>query len=147
MKKTIYLIILILGIISCKSQKNNKVEKPLKIDLSSEILAKVYKIDSINNYYLIYVSNEKLNYKIISEKVSHENCNKVVLDSLYSFRVESLLLTRPRASEGVELPVNYSDFEKCIDVPNNTKICTEVGIRDICKSKNLLGLCYRIINQ
>ncbi|PNQ74858.1 hypothetical protein C1T31_01605 [Hanstruepera neustonica] len=144
MKRT---FILILILISCKGSQIDHELKSNQVDLFKEIRAKVYKIDSIENYYLVYASKDNYNYKIVSKMVSNEDCNQVKLDSMYSFKIRSLILPEPKTNKNSNYskPVNYDDFQKCVYMEDFTKICTEVRIKDILISKNLIGLCHRKI--
>ena len=109
MKRT---LILLLVIISCKSHKAELAQRPTKVSLYSEILGKVYKIDSIENYYLVYISSNNYNYKIVSKMKTYENCNKLELDSVYLLKTRSLLMPEPKPNQASSFsrPVNYSDF-------------------------------------
>ncbi len=137
------LIVLILILTSCKGTQIDSEPKSRKVDLFKEIDAKVYKIDSVKNYHVIYVSSDKLNYKVISKKGNSDNCNKVELDSMYSFKIKSLILPEPRINNSnFSKPVNYDDFQKCAHMDDFTEICTEVRVVDIFESPNMFGLCY-----
>ncbi|NOY47694.1 MAG: hypothetical protein GXO84_05780 [Chlorobi bacterium] len=130
------LLIIFLAITSCKSFKTNQ-----KNDLIIKSAYIVYKIDSINNFYLIYAKDKKQRYKIISKKIAIYNCNKIKLDSSYSFNLKLLsVVSKPTGNEKI-IPVNYMDMERCVQIDNETEIYTEPSI-EVYSSKSIKGLCF-----
>lgn len=102
---------------------------------------KVYKIDSINTYYLIYAKNKSELYKIVSKKEVTQNCNQIQVNHLYSFNLESIW--RKQILMG---KINVSPSENphinCLYFDDSTLICVERdSINDLYKAKNLNGLC------
>lgn len=71
---------------------------------------RVYKIDSINNYYLIYAKKEKQKYKIISEKVGIESHVGELIQSksCYKFNLEDI---RDSSPVGYNLIITRFGFE------------------------------------
>src|SRR5436189_6339627 len=96
---------------------------------------KVYKIDSIKNYYLIYALKKNVRFKIISSKEFNENCKEIKQESYYDFRLTSLL-----HSFGVEEIAPGS--AGCVYVDSVTKICIEDSIYDLYSGDNIKGLCF-----
>ncbi|MBS9464161.1 hypothetical protein KIM67_17190 [Flagellimonas sp. 389] len=141
--KKIYIGLLILGMASCKSVKTQENIPSTEIDLSTAMRGKVYKIDSLNNYYLIYVSDEKLSYKIVSEKVNKSTCNEIMIDSTYNFKINQLTSDTPppEGNSNIPTPINHLDIARCVKFSGNTEICTEPGINNLYSSSNLTGLC------
>ncbi|WP_191858497.1 hypothetical protein [Hanstruepera ponticola] len=139
-------IALILILISCKGTQLDNEPKSQKVDFFKEINAKVYKIDSIRDYYVIYASNERINYKIISKKVNEQFCEELKENSFYNFKVKSLFLEKIKLGNDSDSlqAINYLDITRCV-VKVDTEFCTEPGVIDICESPNMLGLCYRKI--
>lgn len=141
--KNFYIGLLILGVISCKSTKQQQTESSPEIDFSTSITGKVYKIDSLANYYLVYVSDEKSSYKIISEKGNSTSCKKIIRDSIYDFKIKQLTSDSPpsKGSSDIPTPINHLDIAKCVQFRGNTEICTEPGINHLYSASNLTGLC------
>lgn len=102
---------------------------------------KVIKIDSINNYYLIYTTKNDSLFKIVSEKSYLNNCKKIKEGKDYPLKVVSMSKSAPSIA-GIKIsPVNYLDVQ-CFQFDKNTQICKEEGIDDLYFTKNLNGLCY-----
>jgi hypothetical protein len=103
---------------------------------------KVYKIDSINTYYLIYARKGDSLYKIVSKKNVVGNCDSVIrLNSSYEFELHSSLtdfkigkiVVSPKAT--LNVPCFYYDA--------STTICLEGdSIRDLYYADNVKGLCF-----
>ncbi|MBI1781154.1 MAG: hypothetical protein HYR66_07255 [Sphingobacteriales bacterium] len=97
---------------------------------------KVYKIDSINNFYLIYASKKGIRYKIVSQKRSCESDNKIQKDGYYGFELSSMLYDLDDIKIAVGAPGG------CVYVDSITKICIEDSIPDLKLAKNIKGLCF-----
>ena len=139
MKNIITLLFFIL-VISCKSNKPENLAKPSTIqknDFSELVEGKVYKIDSINNYYLIYLKSKKIDYKIVSKKNNCEKSNLIKIDSTYSFKLEPIFKISNNGNQSI---ANYLDLKRCQYFDGNTTICNEPGI-ELYKSSNVYGLC------
>ncbi len=101
----------------------------------------VYKIDSINNYYLVYAKKNDSLFKIISEKTVTKSCTIIKEKKYYSFELVSFRDNPPKLN-GVSLsPFNYLEV-KCFMFNDSTEICFERKIHDFHFTKNLKGLCY-----
>ena len=103
---------------------------------------KVNKIDSINNYYLIYLIKQGKKYKIVSKKNSGEfnNCkNFLKEDGYYNFELENLI-PEVQSSNPLENRIPYPALS-CYLFDGNTKICEENEMETLYKAKNLKGLC------
>lgn len=99
----------------------------------------ISKIDSINNYYLVYAEKGDSLYKIVSKK-SLNKCIKIETYKEYSLLLHSMSSQAP-VINGVKLsPINYLDVS-CFRFDKNTDICKEDGIHDLYLSDNLEGLC------
>ena len=68
---------------SCSGDVENKTS------LDSDSLYTVYKIDSIDNFYLVYASMQGMKYKIISEKASCGTSNEIKLNESYRLKLTS----------------------------------------------------------
>lgn len=133
-------------IYSCKSvtSRENNGLKVKKIDFGYRLGSFVEKIDSINNYYVIYTIDSIGNqYKIVSKKQIGSTCKEIELDSFYTFNVKELLsIDQPNmGSDKFSTPVNYLDLKRCTRLDNRTEVCTEPNITNVYTSTNLLGLC------
>lgn len=103
---------------------------------------KVTKLDSINNYYLIYAMKGDSIFKIVSEKNYVNSCKKIEIGKSYYLELISMSSTAPSIG-GIKIsPVNYLDV-KCFYFSKNTKICKEDGIDELYSTKNLKGLCIQ----
>jgi len=105
---------------------------------------KVYKIDSIDNYYLIYAKKSKTLYKIVSHKLSVVNGNRIKLNTIYAFKLHSSLHD-PRN----RFNLNMSQEEvTCFGYPDSTVICLEGdSIKDLYYADNIKGLCFIKANK
>jgi hypothetical protein len=97
-----------------------------------EPMYKVYKIDSINNYYTIYISKNDSSYKIISKRELTDSCNRIKEGNYYDFELSSLSIGE----------IMTPGFANCLWVDSVTKICMEDSIRDLKSANNVKGLCY-----
>lgn len=103
-----------------------------------KIYTGVYKISSINNYHLIYAERQNILYKIVSEKVKQEKCNKIRVGKHYKFQLKSMYELAP-VINGVKM---YSYNISCYQFDEDTAICREEGIDDLYFADNVLGLCF-----
>lgn len=142
MMKYFYFFIFLI-FFSCKTKEEYKAKKEIvNFDNSINVKGTIYKIDSIKNYYLVYIKNKKNYYKIVSEKKKRECINEIEMDSLYNFKLVDLFYKTVNDSNyEITNVVNYLDIEKCIYLKENVKICNEVKT-GLYKSKNLFGLSY-----
>jgi len=99
---------------------------PSKLDT----LYEVYKIDSINNHYLIYAVFDSIKYKIVSKKVEAKSGEEIKKGGHYHFKLLSLLL---------DYPITPGPRE-CIRVDKSTIICTEDSMPNIYSALNIEGL-------
>lgn len=91
---------------------------------------KVYKIDSITNFYLVYVTRATKRFKIISKK-NPQDCDAIDIGKYYYF---DMIYMFGQIAGGVFKPT-------CVGVDNKTNICLEDSITDLCFARNLKGLC------
>lgn len=134
--KTIFSIIII-ALIACS--QSNTGHSSEKMATSSY---KVYKIDSINNYYLIYASRKDSLYKIVSKKETVQNCNRIMKNDEYEFKLHSVLTNRRIGGKEI-LPQN-SLLVNCFFYDDSTSICLEGdSIRDLHYADNIKSLCFK----
>jgi len=109
----------------------------------------ITKIDSINNWYVIYAIKDKSKYKIISKKTNKKRCNEIAVGKSYNFILRSMYEIKRESApiiDGVKLfPQNYLHLFPCFHVDDETDICIELanGIYDLYFCDNLKGLCLR----
>ena len=96
---------------------------------------RVYKIDSLNNFYLIYGIKNGYRYKIVSRKDNRQNCNQILVSGYYGFKLSSLLYSKGdmQLAPG---PVG------CIGVDSTSRICLEDSIYDLYECRDIRGLCF-----
>ena len=100
----------------------------------------VYKIDSINSYYLIYARKGDSLFKIVSKKQVVEDCSSIKEKGEYEFKLHSSLINRQIGGESI-LPQN-SLLVYCFSYDDSTKICLERdSINDLSYADNVKGLC------
>jgi hypothetical protein len=102
---------------------------------------KIAKIDSLNNFYIVYATCGGQKFKIVSEKRNTLNCEKIRTGKSYPLKLSSIL-NQPikfgdrTINSGSNLLVNCFMFDK------DTEICRETNIPDLHNAENLIGLCY-----
>lgn len=102
---------------------------------------RVYKIDSINSYYLIYAKKGVSIYKIVSKKVRVTKCDKININSNYGFKLHSSL--HDRQIGAMKFLAQNSLLVNCFYYDKLTSICLEGdSIRDLYSAENLKGLCF-----
>ncbi len=130
-----YAIFLII-ILGCSFTKKNTTDKKL----NNNYLYKVCRIDSIDNYYLVYLEKQehKYKYKVVSKKTPNKG-TKVVINNKYYFDLYSI--TYKYWLNGKELL--YGEYVTCFTFEDNTIICKEGNeINALYATKNLNGLNY-----
>ena len=106
---------------------------------NTDSLFNVFKIDSINAYYLIYAKKDKSIYKIVSKKEAIIGYNKIEPRNRYYFKLYSIISNRKVASTSI-LPQN-SLLVNCYSFDDTTQICLENGqLRELYLAENLKGL-------
>ena len=103
------------------------------------VLYNVSKIDSINNYYLIYARQGKYVYKIVSEKMVQPNCLDIKVGDSYRFDLRSVFEVNGRRI----IPANAIYELTGWQIDKSTVITFEGdSIRDIFYATNIKGLCF-----
>lgn len=99
---------------------------------------KVYKIDSINSYYLVYCEKDAQKFKIVARmEAKMQNGNEIKLGGFYNFALNIF----PK-NEG-DNPLTKSALNvNCYMFDKDTKICKEEGINGLYTTANLSGLYY-----
>ena len=100
---------------------------------------KVYKIDSINNYYLIYAKKGHDLFKVVSKKERIKMCNSIIVNNVYEFHLHSILSINGHpiipANEIMELSGFMIDHSTVIRFEGDS-------IRDLYYADNIKGLCF-----
>jgi len=117
-------IFLIFGIISCKSNSQNRNLITVKLEVLS--------IDLIGKVYIIKAKDEKRFYKIVSAKMDNYSsvCNQIEKEGSYNFVLKNVI-------GDFELPAHVDAVEfngQDITLEKDTK-------NEVFKSENLKGLC------
>lgn len=132
MKDFLFFLFLTLLLFACSKSVARKTK------ISSEQY-KVYKIDSINKYYLIYAKRNDTLYKIVSEKDSNYLCRNIKLNKMYAFKLRSMINNLPKINN-VSL---YVYTINCYSFDEETSICLEKdSIRNLYFPENIKGLCF-----
>ncbi len=137
------LILAIIILTSCKSNEPDKLKNVKEAYNKESVNYNIYKIDSINSYYLIYAKNGESLYKIVSKKTNLYNCNKIKLNSNYMLNLRAMGIIKPMAGDEKTKPMNYLDFaDPCRKFDDSTKICLERYMKDLYFADNVKGLCF-----
>lgn len=103
---------------------------------------KIYKIDSINTFYVVYAERDNQKYKIISKKQYKMNgFKKIRIGEVYSFKLD-IQDYKNNDSNPLTNPNSAPYIMRCYMFDKNTKICQEQGINGLYTTKNLKGLYY-----
>jgi len=134
MRKHLFIVLTLILLFSC----NNKVKSLLSVvNDNHEKFYKVYKIDSINNYYLIYLNDKQYNYKVVSEKADNINCReKIKVNRKY--RLELVSITRSMLGDHF---LSYHHLGGITLGNTLIRIEREDSIIDLYYAKNIKGLC------
>lgn len=103
-------------------------------------LYSVYKIDSINNYYLIYARSNDSLYKIVSKKSTNTHGDYIRINKRYPFQLHSMLSTFK--INGVSITPQTMNVN-CFSFDKETSICLEGdSIRNLYQGDNIHGLYF-----
>lgn len=138
--KTFIFLFGIFTLFSClNSKKNVGVNKYSEDLIDSNSMYRVYKIDSINSYYLIYASRKDTLFKIVSKKDYANNLVKIKNDKMYFFDLFSFSSERKKINP--KMPLQNSLLVNCFGFDDSTIICLERdSINDLHFARNLVGL-------
>lgn len=125
-------IILLLIAISC-SRFNNYY--------NSNIFFSITKIDSINNYYLIYALKKDTLVKIVSKKDKLKLGEKIKVGNFYNFNLESMAKKTPVVN-GIQFSTINDMDVNCFKFDNQTIICKESNVYGVYTTNNLIGLYF-----
>ena len=137
--KNLFLILVLISL-SCKSKIIGTEPYKQKFEIGIDVNAQISKIDSIPNYYLVFIENDKEFFKIVSDKNQTKPYNgiKVKIGENHKFRIQQVTNRKPSGPNDRFTPVNYLDITRC-EYFKKTEICTESSF-ELAKSSNLKGL-------
>lgn len=119
----------------------------MTIDQSSntnpDSIFEVYRIDSINNFYLIYAKKADSIYKIVSSKKANMNCDNVKLHHKYYLPLQPIW-TKPIMLGNVNVSPSQTPHVTGLYFDDSTiiKIDRSNGIYNLYNCENIQGLCY-----
>lgn len=128
--KYVTLMLYVILFISCKSLSSQK-----------QIEYKIYKIEKLNSYYLVYCEKDGEKYKIISRESDNEDIKtykKIKIGASYNLK----LVSYPDYSKNTDSLTGFSPLVNCFTFDRDTSICKEKGINGLYTTKNLIGLYY-----
>lgn len=135
-----YILILLYTIISCKSHHAKEQKNNNSFD---SVNYTVYKIDSLDNYYLIYAKYNESLYKIVSKKINSYDCNKIKLNLTYQFKIIPVKMDRHRVNDTtISYLSRYEHSLLCYYFDGKTRICVERYMNDLYFADNIKGLCF-----
>jgi hypothetical protein len=104
---------------------------------------RVYRIDSLDNFFLIYAGKNDSNFKIISEKGPELRCRNIYSGGIYQFALHNAKdITINNTTQTLRFYLFNVD---CLIYNDTTRICIERGgkfIEGLFIAKNIQGLCY-----
>ncbi|WP_374172813.1 hypothetical protein [Flavobacterium tructae] len=137
----IFFTLVFLMLCSCASTLSRN-SASIKNTESIDSLFTVNKIDSVNNYYLVYLKKDKNWYKIVSKKDGAINSKKIKINSSYKFCLKSIW-NQEILIAGVNVSPSLTPHVTCLGFDKETSICIERdSINDLFVTKNLKGLFY-----
>nr|WP_315035466.1 hypothetical protein [uncultured Chryseobacterium sp.] len=127
--KYLILILSIILFISCKSTNIQKEEY------------RVYKIEKLNSYYIIYCEKDGQKYKIVSkESIDKTSNNKVKIGKIYSFILHQYPIKNMIDNNPLTNTTTTPYVIHCY-MFDETKVCEEEFIK-LYTADNLKGLYY-----
>lgn len=135
--KYISIIILTSIMLSCSLSEVSTKGAPSYTQFEdTNAVYKIYKIDSINAWYVIYARNGSYRYKIISRKCLPLQGVKIEKNKSYNLRLISTRHYPNAPSNPLDIP--------CFVLDENTPICLEPRkeIYDVHYTKDLKGLYF-----
>lgn len=141
--KQLIFLFAIIFIFSCNRRLVNNSEN-LVVNTIKDSIFTVHKIDSINNYYVVYLKKSDTWFKIVSKKDSEgESRNKIEIEKSYFFSLHSLW-DEKLIINGIDVSLSKTPNVQCIGFDEKTSICIERdSINDLFTTKNLQGLKYQ----
>lgn len=126
---------------SCGKKIYSPVNQTEQNLAKNDSLYEVYKIDSINTFYIVYAKRKGINFKIVSKKATSTSCNKILVGSSYNLKLKSILKQGVKLGDKI-ISSSSNLLVTCFTFENNTEICREKDINDLHHAENLIGLCF-----
>lgn len=126
---------------SCGKKIYNPVNQTEQNLAKNDSLYEIYKIDSINTFYIVYAKKNGTKFKIVSKKANSARCNKILVGSSYSLKLKSILKQEIKLGDKT-ISSSSNLLVTCFTFEENTKICREEDITDLHYAENLIGLCF-----
>jgi hypothetical protein len=101
---------------------------------NTKVLFRVYKIDSIGNYYVIHADISYTKFQIVSKKVFCTIGDPIKVGKDYDFHLFSIF-----NDSGIEIPL---ESVRSIKIDSITTFNLNDSISDIYSAKNVDGLCF-----
>jgi hypothetical protein len=115
---------------------------PLINQIKSDSIFTVLKIDSINNYYLIYAKRKNQWFKIVSKKDNILIDSRIKISNDYKFSLHSIWNEKIMIG-GINVSPSQTPHVTCLGFDKETTVCIERdSINDLFITKNLKGLKY-----
>lgn len=130
----LFFLLITINFFSCSNLRNSTKENHY------QHIYQITKIDSINNWYIIYANKQDSIFKIVSGKARCKSPkNKLKIGNCYNFSMYSIW--RAPIKIGELTIANYPDT-RGFSLDKETVVFMEDSIHDLCSTKNLKGLCY-----
>jgi len=102
----------------------------------------INRIDSIENFYVIYATRNDSTFQIASKKAKVLNCDQLKINAKYSLKLKSRVFTGK--ANGAKITSATNDLVKCIGLDRVTVVCFDDNcVQDLFYTENIEGLCYR----
>jgi hypothetical protein len=103
----------------------------------------VYKIDSINSYFLVFARRDDSLFEIVSKKDNSLDCKKIRVGQQYNLALKSLW-SEDRWVGNLNVKPSLTPHVTCLRFDDSTSICIdrEHGIYDLFLTPSLTGLFY-----
>lgn len=128
----------------CFALRDKKIKdtKSNESAIKKDFIFNIQKIDSLNNFYILYASKNNKLYKIIEEKKYSATCNVIKVGSNQYLNLRSIL-NQPIMIDSVTFSSSNSLNVNCFTFDKETIICKEEGIYDLYQALNMEGLCIK----
>lgn len=141
--KILLFLFSIIFLFSCNRRLVNNSESQVFNTIKDSVFT-VHKIDSINDYYVVYLKKSDNWFKVVSKKDSGKHSrNKIEIKKSYFFNLHSLW-NEKLIINGIDVSLSKTPNVQCIGFDEKTSICIERdSINDLFTTKNLEGLKYQ----
>ncbi len=134
MKKIIFIACTILcSIYGCNCSKNANTSNKYQMSDGTYNQYEIYKIDSLENLYVIYLKKTNSIFKVVSDKPNYKLCNRIKVGQLYDLKIKSVIPSN--------LP-QKNHIAGFVYSGTLVKLKGENTVWDLFVSENFSGLCY-----